>query len=279
MTPSPAVSKSGETATQPKRQSKAAWGAMLAGAALSTYGWTRKSISGAAIGVAGGAIALKAASAGPIADLVGTETTTQRSVTIMRPAAEIYAFWKDIQKTPQWMERITCIKNIDDRRWSYRRVGMGVREWTTQIIEDVPNRIIAWHTIGGQGRDHDVFGRVEFREIGAIRGTQVTLTLRSKMRPGLLLPSAATIVGPDPAREIVENLRRLKMLMEAGEIATIQGQPHGPRSLKGKVVETASELLSFSASKRHNDRLLPGRSGTESSRFGSTNSQAKSLGA
>ena len=76
-----------------KHQHKAAWGAVFAGTALSIYGWTRKSVSGAALGVAGGAIALKAASAGPIADLIGTETSVTRSVVIMRSGAELYALW------------------------------------------------------------------------------------------------------------------------------------------------------------------------------------------
>src|SRR5947207_4635819 len=99
-----------------KNQHKAAWGAMLAGTALSVYGWTRKSASGAALGVAGGAIALKAATAGPIADLVGTETVTSRSMIIMRSPAELYATWKDLEKAPQWMQKIKSATRIDQRR-------------------------------------------------------------------------------------------------------------------------------------------------------------------
>jgi hypothetical protein len=46
------------------------------------------------------------------------------------------------------------------------------------------------------------------------------------------------IIGADPQRHLRESLRRLKMLIEAGEIATIRGQSHGPRTLKGKLIDT-----------------------------------------
>ena len=35
------------------------------------------------------------------------------------------------------------------------------------------------------------------------------------------------ILGEDPAANVQEDLRRLKMLIETGEIATIDGQPSG----------------------------------------------------
>ncbi len=40
----------------------------------------------------------------------------------------------------------------------------------------------------------------------------------------------AKLFGEDPELQIKEDLRRFKMLMEAGEIATTEGQPRG----KGK---------------------------------------------
>lgn len=218
---------------------KAAWGAMLAGTALSIYGWTRKSASGAALGVAGGAIALKAASAGPIADLIGSEITAGSSVTIMRPAEELYAFWKDAESVSQWMGHIDRATRLDEAHvhWVRPHPGSGTLEWTTEVTQDIANHAIAWRTASASDSDHEVSGRVEFKEVAAGRGTLVTLTLRYKLRGGLLHSGAASIIGQDPAQEIRENLRRFKMLMEAGEVATINGQCHGPRKLKGKIME------------------------------------------
>lgn len=223
-----------------KHQHKAAWGTMLAGAALSIYGWTRKSASGAALGVAGGAIALKAASAGPIADMVGTETSIRRSVLIMRTAADVYAFWKDFGKAPLWMEHVQSVTPLDDRhaRWVRKLSVAGSLEWTTELLEDIPNRSASWRIPSNAHCNCDLYGNIVFSEIEHGRGTAVILSIRYKMHTGLLHSGATLIIGQDPARHIGENLRRFKMLLEAGEIATIQGQSHGPRRLKAKLGET-----------------------------------------
>jgi uncharacterized membrane protein len=223
-----------------KHQHKAAWGTMLAGAALSIYGWTRKSASGAALGVAGGAIALKAASAGPIADMVGTETSVSRSVMIMRTAADVYAFWKDFGKAPLWMEHVQSVSPLDHRhaRWVRKSPVAGSLEWITELLDDVPDRSVSWRIPANAHCNCDLYGNIIFSEIEHGRGTVVTLSIRYKMHTGLLHSGATLIIGQEPGRHIGEDLRRFKMLLEAGEIAIIQGQSHGPRRLKGKLGET-----------------------------------------
>jgi len=213
---------------------------MLAGAALSIYGWTRRSASGVALGVAGGAIAVKAASAGPIADLVGTETSVSRSVIVLRSPEDVYRFWNETETIPQWMENVRSVKRLDHRRmfWSRVHPEAGILEWTTEVVSDVANQSLCWRAISASGSDYDLSQRLVLSNLGSTRGTLVTLTLQYKMHTGLLHSGAPMIIGPDPQRYVRESLRKLKMLLEAGEIATIRGQSHGPRTLKGKLMET-----------------------------------------
>ncbi len=49
---------------------------------------------------------------------------------------------------------------------------------------------------------------------------------------GVLGRAVATIFGKNPEFLMRQDLRRLKALMETGEIPTIEGQTHGPRSMK-----------------------------------------------
>jgi len=49
---------------------------------------------------------------------------------------------------------------------------------------------------------------------------------------GELGHAVAKLFGKDPSFIMRQDLRRLKALMETGEIPTIEGQTHGPRSLK-----------------------------------------------
>jgi uncharacterized membrane protein len=114
----------------------------------------------------------------------------------------------------------------------------GTLDWTSEFTEDVPGKVIAWRTAPNTHSNYDLSGRVEFHAVPNNRGTQVTLTLRYRLHAGLLHAGAATIIGENPEQEMRENLRHFKMLMEAGEIATIQGQSHGSRKPKGKLKET-----------------------------------------
>src|SRR5437868_3085799 len=49
----------------------------------------------------------------------------------------------------------------------------------------------------------------------------------------------ARILGKDPEFMMREDLRRFKALIEAGEVPTIDGQTHGPRSVLVKTIQEA----------------------------------------
>ena len=63
----------------------------------------------------------------------------------------------------------------------------------------------------------------------------MTLTIRYRLHAGLLHAGAPALLGESPEQEMAEDLRHFKMLMEAGEVATTEGQSHGPRKGKAKL--------------------------------------------
>jgi len=58
-------------------------------------------------------------------------------------------------------------------------------------------------------------------------GTRVTVHLQYNPPGGKLGAAVAKMFGEEPNQTIREDLRRLKQLMEAGEIPTTEGQPSG----------------------------------------------------
>ena len=154
-----------------KHANKAAWGAMFAGAALSVYGWTRKSASGAALGFAGGAIALKAASAGPIADLVGTESSLCHSVTMMATPEEIYSFCKNAGEAQLWMGRTRELSPAvkPDAVADLQTPNVERKYSKFQIVEELPYERICWRLSDHQQQARDCIAE---------------LTLRAACRPG-----------------------------------------------------------------------------------------------
>jgi uncharacterized membrane protein len=59
------------------------------------------------------------------------------------------------------------------------------------------------------------------------RGTQVKVTMVYEAPGGKLGEWAAWALGEEPSLQVADDLKRLKMLLETGEIITVKGQPSG----------------------------------------------------
>ena len=154
----------------------------------------------------------------------GLPTTTGdsivgRTVTINRPAAELFAYFRDFTNLPRFMENVVSITPIDATRshWVVKAPGGTTVEWDARVTEDQPNALIAWTS--EEGADVPNSGRVEFRDAGQ-RGTVVTATILYDPPAGVVGKLIAKMFQREPAIQARRDLRRFKQLMEAGEIAT-----------------------------------------------------------
>ena len=140
-----------------------------------------------------------------------------RSVTINRPANELYRYWRDFGNLARFMENIERIDVVDRERsrWVVKAPGGGTVEWNARVTEDVEGQAIGWTS---ENADVDNSGRVEFREAGA-RGTVVTATLLYDPPAGFIGKAIAKLFQREPAIQVRRDLRRFKQLMETGEIA------------------------------------------------------------
>jgi uncharacterized membrane protein len=223
---------------------------MIAGGALAAYGLRRRENRGAtaAIAAAGlllrggtgfcpvyGALGVNTASSRGLA--TGTRSDTRRrlggargvhveeSVTINRPLSELYAFWREFQNLPQFMSHLHEVETRADgtTRWVAKApLGMTV-EWDARIINDIPDKVIGWQSL--EGAAVATAGSVTFASTP--RGTIIRVHFQYDPPAGKLGAALAWVFGEDPSLQVREDLRRLKQLMEAGEIATTTGQPRG----------------------------------------------------
>lgn len=151
-----------------------------------------------------------------------------RACTILKPAAELYAFWRKLENLVLVIKHPATIKRISDveSRWSVsappgdRRV-----EWTSLIINDEPDRLLAWRS--ADGSEIPNAGSVRFETAPGDQGTEVTVTLEYDPPGGKLGAVIAKLSGEEAGQQVADALRRFKALMEAGEIPTIDGQPVG----------------------------------------------------
>jgi uncharacterized membrane protein len=155
---------------------------------------------------------------GSVPEATGTQITA-RAVTINRPVAEVYAHFRDFANLPGFMENVERIDVLDQRRshWVVKAPAGGTVEWDARITEEVENRLLAWTS--EEGADVPNSGRVEFHDAGG-RGTVVVATILYDPPGGVIGKLIAKMFQREPAIQARRDLRRLKQLLETGEIAT-----------------------------------------------------------
>jgi len=164
----------------------------------------------------------------------GAGVKFQKTITVNRPVAQVYAFWRNFENLPRFMEHLESVdlKNDTISHWAIKTSEKHVLEWDAQIIEDRPNELISWQSL--QGADVDNAGSVWFRPATGDRGTVVKLTMKYSPPGGKFGAKLARLFGQDAVQIIESDLYRLKSLLETGEIPTTEGQPRGNLSKKEK---------------------------------------------
>jgi uncharacterized membrane protein len=135
----------------------------------------------------------------------------ERSVTVDAPPEKLYAFWRDFSNLPRFMKYVESVRVLDDRRshWVVAVPGGRRIEWDSEVINDVPNELIAWKTVGHSDVAHA--GSVHFDAVPG--GSVVRLVIDYEPpggRPGHLL---SKILRVSPDKLIAEHLKRFKRLM------------------------------------------------------------------
>lgn len=143
-----------------------------------------------------------------------------RTVSINRPRDEIYSAWRDFTRFPEFMENVVTVEDVGDgvSKWKVNAPLGSTVSLVTRITEDQPGTTIAWAS--EPDSDIKTEGRVEFFEQPPGRGTGVRLTLKYDPPAGLPGRAIAKILQREPNVQARRDLRRFKMLMETGEVAT-----------------------------------------------------------
>src|SRR3954470_23191688 len=203
------------------------WGSLIAGSSLALWGLSRRSPGGVAIAAAGGLLAYSGSRA------QSGSSVAHCSMIINARPEQVYQFWRNFENMPLFMNHLDNVSVTGPRSSRWVALGpMGSRvAWDAEITEEREGlqgetREIRWRSL--EGSEIKVDGSVRFSEAWGNRGTLVEV-LTIVDAPGL---AVAKIFGKDPSFMMRQDIRRLKALLEAGEIPTIEGQTHGPRSMK-----------------------------------------------
>ena len=143
---------------------------------------------------------------------------TKRSITVNRPVAEVYGFWRNFENLPQFMRHLESVTVLDDRRshWVAKAPAGQTVEWDAETLEDRPNEMISWRSVEGA----DIFnaGSVRFMPAPGNRGTEVRVDLAYDPPFGKLGSKVAMLFREEPGQQVMDDLRHFKQVMETGEI-------------------------------------------------------------
>ena len=215
------------------------WTGIAGGGALAVVGLTRRSWPGVALAAAGGLMI-----AGGVKQLRHGKPSAihvERSFLINRPVEEVYSFWRNFENLPKFMRHLKSVKvtGPKESRWQARAPIAGSIEWDAEIVDEQQNSFIVWRSIEGALVPNN--GSVLFERASDYHGgTKLTVAMNYEPPAGKLGSVFATMFGEDADQQIREDLRKLKQLMESGEVATTVGQPHGRRTAFVRMVQAAA---------------------------------------
>src|SRR5918995_4033656 len=73
----------------------------------------------------------------------------RRSITVNRPIAEVYRFWRELENLPRYSQNLLSV-SVDGLKshWVAQSPG-GTVEWDSEITDDVQNELLAWRSLPG----------------------------------------------------------------------------------------------------------------------------------
>lgn len=210
------------------------WAYGLTGLALVFWGLRRKSILGSLVSAVGADFVTRGVAGHHLHELLGLGDASgganrnriphqlgvqvRASIKIDVSRRQAYEFVRNFENLPRFMKHLKSVETRDRlmSQWTARGPEGVEAEWGTEIINDIPDELLAWRSI--DNAHIESAGSVHF-ETAARGGTIVRVSLQYRPTAGALGALLSALFGRDPERQLRENLRTLKQLLESGEAA------------------------------------------------------------
>jgi uncharacterized membrane protein len=201
---------------------------MLARAARDRDNDSRR-VAAAAAAVAGAALldVVGAARRGRRTQAPGGRLQARATITVNRPPAEVYRAWRDLERLPEFMHHLESVRVIDGRtsHWIAHAPAGRTVEWDAEIIEERPDRLIAWRSADRADVPNE--GTVRFAPAPRDEGTEIRVELAYQIPGGRAGATVAALFGEEPHQQLKDDLRRFKQVVEIGEVVRSEGSPEG----------------------------------------------------
>jgi len=148
------------------------------------------------------------------------------TVVVEQPPSAVYEFWRQLSNLPGIIDHLESVTEAgDSTHWIAVSPLVGRIEWDAEFIEDRPGELIAWRSLPSS--QLATAGSLRITELPHGRGTAARLVMNYYPPCGKLVVPLASWLGTDVKQELIEGLRRMKRILETGEVATTEGQVAG----------------------------------------------------
>lgn len=190
------------------------------GAALIANCLTRRDPISCALGAVGFGLLMRSATNLAMKTLLGVgrdrqPIKVQKTIHIHAPVEKVFDFWTDHRNFPRFMRNVREAQPTGKgySHWVVAGPAGIPIEWTAEVTEQVPNKLLAWRSLPGSTVKHDGAIHFESTPEGCAR---IHIELRYHPIGGAIGHTLAKFFGSDPKSEMDADLLRMKTFIEKG---------------------------------------------------------------
>ncbi|MEH1011917.1 cyclase [Micromonospora sp. CPCC 206060] len=147
-----------------------------------------------------------------------------RGVTVDRPVDAVIGFWSDPERLGTALGATATLRQLDGNRWECTAVepdGDGT-QWRAGITVEEPGQL-SWRVVDGPVPQE---GRIRLVDAPQGRGTEIRIELRYRYG-GPVGRMFGLVTGREPDLRLRDVLRRVKALVECGQVLDTRHDPSG----------------------------------------------------
>ena len=139
--------------------------------------------------------------------------TFEHTITVDVPVRTAYNQWTQFESFPHFMDGIEKVEQLSptETRW-YANIGGLQRAWSAEIVEQLPDKRIAWNSLYGVNNN----GTITFESLDA---NTTRINLRIDYEPANMLETIGTSLGIFAGR-VKSDLGNFKQFIERRGEAT-----------------------------------------------------------
>ncbi|MBF4494182.1 SRPBCC family protein [Flavobacterium sp. JLP] len=133
---------------------------------------------------------------------------------INKPVSEVYAFWRDVENLPKFMNHLESVQpiNFTVSKWTAKGPGgIGKISWKAEIIKDEKEKFLSWQSLEEAAVKN--VGKVTFKSKG--NATEIDVTISYQAPLGIAGESAAKLLNPYFEKLVKDDITNFKSYLES----------------------------------------------------------------